>query len=43
MVDASSDKGESVVLVMVAREPQRDWRKVTRKVDVVGVRMVSMS
>ena len=33
--DVLRERGESDVLVIVAREPQRDDKKVTRKVEVV--------
>jgi hypothetical protein len=38
IVDVLRESGESDVLVIVAREPQRDVMKVTRHVDVLGVR-----
>ena len=38
IVDVLRESGESDVLVIVAREPQRDVMNVTRHVDVLGVR-----
>ena len=43
MVDVSRDRGESDVFVMVAREPQREDKKETWKVDLLGVRTGVMS